>query len=480
MALSDPASYKPASQSAVVPTAARLLAHLPYLCGIVSTECELLQDPDDARFKTYLARWSDINLKTPGVIVLPRTEDDCLKIVQWAVRLSIPFVPRSGGCSRWSTISKEGIIIDLTHYAEVQVNAENQTATLIGGVLSKEVGVRLAESGLFTALGNGNSVGAIPYFLNGGNSITSPLIGYGTDQILSARIITAAGELIDVDEGNHPDLLFALRGAGQFFGLVTQLTIRAHPLSLLRKQIGLVWIGGFVFPLDRAADIVAVTKQIADDPQHLTVGMAMVIKPPPHRIPSVLISVRYLGEENPEEVLKGLYNLNPVATMSSDVPIQNAGDANDALGVEGGFKRFGQVGLREFDTDKFLQTIPIWQNLLEECPDAINSSFNLMWSSRPMKRPAWDSAMAAHDIRFWQFNIVWYTNPENCAKVDAYNDECIAVVRGPDKSQYIDFQNATRSGPIEYRYPGEERLARLRELKRQWDPKGVFTRQLLD
>jgi hypothetical protein len=54
--------------------------------------------------------------------------------------------------------------------------------------------------------------------------MTSPLIGFGADQILSARIITAAGELIDVDDESHPDLLYALRGAGQFFGLVTQLT----------------------------------------------------------------------------------------------------------------------------------------------------------------------------------------------------------------------------------------------------------------
>ncbi|KAL2852066.1 FAD binding domain-containing protein [Aspergillus pseudoustus] len=460
--------------------ATRLPSHLPYLRAVVSGDCEILHDAQATSFRTYLARWSDIDLQTPGAIVLPRSEEDCVKIVQWATRLSIPFVPRSGGRSRWSTIGREGIILDLSHYAGVRVDAERQTATLIGGVRTKEVGRRLAESGLFTALGNGNSVGAIPYFLNGGNSITSALIGYGADQILSARIVTAAGELIEVSEENHPDLLFALRGAGQFFGLVTQLTIRAHPLSLLRKQQGLVWIGGFVFPLTRAAEVVTVAKQIADDPEHLTVGLAMIIKPPPNRIPSIIISVRYLGDEDPELVFKALHELEPVAKMGSDVPIQDAGDINDALGAEGGFKRLGQVGLRDFNTEGFMQSIRIWEKLVDECPDAINSSFNLMWSSRPVKPPAWDSAMAVHDIRFWQFNIIWHTDPQNREKVDAYNDECIAFVRGPDESQYIDFQNATRSGPIQYRYPGEARLAKLRELKEEWDPQGVFTGQLLD
>lgn len=53
-------------------------------------------------------------------------------------------------------------------------------------------------------------------------------------------------------------------------------------------------------------------------------------------------------------------------------------------------------------------------------------------------------------------------------------------MRGPDETQYIDFQNATRAGPIQRRYRGEARLKKLRQLKREWDPQGVFTRQLLD
>ncbi|KAL3443397.1 FAD binding domain-containing protein [Aspergillus insuetus] len=446
-----------------------ILTQLPSLRTAVSAECKILHDSQDPVFQKYLARWSDINLKTPGAVVLPRSEDDCLKIVRWAISLGIPFVPKSGGRSRWSTIGQQGIIIDLSHYTGVTVDAENQTATLTGGVLTGEVGERLAQKGLFTALGNSNTVGAIPYFLNGGNSTTSPLIGFGADQILSARIITAAGGLLDVDDENHPELLYALRGAGQFFGLVTQLTVRAYSVSSLRKQQGLVWSGAFIFPLDRATEVLAVTKQIADDPEHLTVGMLMIAKPPPQRIPSLVVSVRLPGDEDPNEVFSGLYDLHPTTSMGSD-----------ALNANGDFKRFGQAGLREFSTERFLQTIGIWERLVDECPDAVNSSFNLMWFSRPVKRPSFESAMAVHDIRFWQTNVIWHTDPENREKVDQYNDECLALVRGLNESQYIDFQNGTRSRPIRYRYPGEERLARLRQLKRGWDPKGVFTRQLLD
>lgn len=84
-----------------------------------------------------------------------------------------------------------------------------------------------------TALGNGNTVGAIGYFLGGGVSIVSSVLGYGSDQIVSARMVSAEGDLIDVTQVKHPDLLWAIRGAGQFFGLITELTIQCHPLSAL-------------------------------------------------------------------------------------------------------------------------------------------------------------------------------------------------------------------------------------------------------
>ena len=68
------------------------------------------------------------------------------------------------------------------------------------------------------AVGNGNTVGVIPYFLNGGVSVYSPLIGYGCENILSAKLVTANGDVVEATEECYPELLWAVRGAGQFFG----------------------------------------------------------------------------------------------------------------------------------------------------------------------------------------------------------------------------------------------------------------------
>lgn len=77
-------------------------------------------------------------------------------------------------------------------------------------------------------------------------------------------------------------------------------------------------------------------------------------------------------------------------------------------------------------------------------------------------------------------NLVWHTDAKNRAQVDKFNERCISLMRGTDEARFVDYQNGTREGPIEWRYRGAERLARLKSLKKQWDLEGVFTKQLLE
>lgn len=247
-------------------------------------------------------------------------------------------------------------------------------------------------------------MGAIPYFLGGGASITSSITGFGSDQILSARMIDAKGDLIDVTEEKEPNLLRAIRGAGQFFGLVTELVIRAHPLTELGNDKGVIWTGSFVFPLDRAKEVSSVMRALMDDDSHATAGLMMVMAPPPARKPALVIAARYTGNpDNAKDAYKPLYNLRPLVANGGPVPIQNTSDGREAIGAKGDFKRFGVIGLRRFDEDGFLKVIDLWKELTTECPDAINTAFNFQWDSRPVKTPDFESAMCLHDIRYWQY-----------------------------------------------------------------------------
>ena len=64
--------------------------------------------------------------------------------------------------------------------------------------------------------------------------------------------------------------------------------------------------------------------------------------------------------------------------------------------------------------------------------------------------------------------------------MDEFNDRSLVIMRGQNDEEWVDYQNGTREDPIERRFRGEERLERLRRLKKLWDPTGVFTTQLLE
>ena len=50
---------------------------------------------------------------------------------------------------------------------------------------------------------------------------------------------------------------------------------------------------------------------------------------------------------------------------------------------------------------------------------------------------------------------------------------------GTTQKAFVSYTNTSREDPIEYRYRGTDRLAKLSALKKEWDPKGVFTETFL-
>ena len=72
--------------------------------------------------------------------------------------------------------------------------------------------------------------------------------GLSCDNLIGAQLVTAAGEVLDVTDETHPDLMWALRGGGGNFGVATVLRYR------LRHQPMVV--GGIIaHPIDAARDL---------------------------------------------------------------------------------------------------------------------------------------------------------------------------------------------------------------------------------
>ncbi|KAI1873804.1 uncharacterized protein JN550_003073 [Neoarthrinium moseri] len=127
----------------------------------ISPASRILKDRNTPAFQTSMERWSNLNKKTPYGIVQPATEQDILLVVRKALDFSVPFVPVSGGHSTWSSIDKNGVVIDLSTYTGVAVNTTQDTATVRGGTLMKELQTALHPYKRFTAVGNGSTIEAV-------------------------------------------------------------------------------------------------------------------------------------------------------------------------------------------------------------------------------------------------------------------------------------------------------------------------------
>ena len=299
-------------------------------------------------------------------------------------------------------------------------------------------------------------------------------------------MITVEGKLVTVSEDENSDLLYAIRGAGQYFGLVTSLIVRTYPVTeILGNMEGCFWSGRFVFPTEKTNEVSKAMQHVVNNSSNCTGGLMMVAAPPPAQNPVVVVTARLIGSDSGElqaVAFKPLYDLQPLVTGGGQVKIENNGDATMPLCVQGDLKKLRLTGIHNYDPESLPEIVKLWQDLVTSCPDAARSMFSIQWESQPPARSSIDSANSMRNVRFWANNLTWYTNAADSDTVQGYLEKVVAVTRkGREPDEYFDFPNSLREpeSPIERRYKSEERLGRLRKLKNHWDPQGIFGKELL-
>jgi FAD/FMN-containing dehydrogenase len=189
----------------------------------------------------------------PSLMARPLDAADARKAVQWAVAHGVPLRARSGGHSYagYSTLSG-GMALDLRNLRGISVDPHARTATIGAGSQLIDVYAALAARGVTIPAGSCPSVGIAGHALGGGMGLAGRKFGLTTDNLLSARIVTADGKLITASAHEHPDLYWALRGGGGGnFGVVTSFTFRVHAVPKTVAWFFVRW------PASRAADALA-------------------------------------------------------------------------------------------------------------------------------------------------------------------------------------------------------------------------------
>jgi FAD/FMN-containing dehydrogenase len=205
--------------------------------------------PDDDGYEEARRIHNGLIDRQPAVIVRCAGATDVAEAVKLARSSGLEISVRGGGHNvAGRSVAEGGLMIDLSPMRGIHVDPAARTARAQGGVLWAELNREAHAHGLAVTGGAISSTGIAGYTLGGGLGWLMAKHGLGCDNLLGVELVTADGEILNVDDASHPDLMWALRGGGGNFGVAASLVYRLHPVSMVT--------GGLIaHPIDAAGDM---------------------------------------------------------------------------------------------------------------------------------------------------------------------------------------------------------------------------------
>ena len=224
-------------------------------------------DDDYARTRQI---WNRAVEYQPALFAVCETSTDVQPAVSVARRHSMPFSVRGGG-HHWAGLAlcPDGLVIDLSTMRQVTVDRHSRVATVQGGARLKEVAAAAGAHGLVAALGNCGAVGVAGLTLGGGYGPLNGLYGLAADNLLGAEVVLGDGPRVTAGPDEEPELFWAIRGGGGNFGVVTSMRVELHETHHMLA-------GPIVYPLDDADQVLRRYAEFAGsmpDELGITVGM---------------------------------------------------------------------------------------------------------------------------------------------------------------------------------------------------------------
>ena len=169
--------------------------------------------------------------RTPETqVVQAATPADVRRAVVGARRRGLRVAVRATGHGTLAEPSADSLLIDTSQMRSVLIDPDRRTARVGPGATWGEVIEAAAPFGLAPVSGTDATVGVTGFTFGGGHGFLSRKHGLAADSLLRADVVTADGETITAREDRRSELFWALRGAGGNFGVATSLEVRLHPV----------------------------------------------------------------------------------------------------------------------------------------------------------------------------------------------------------------------------------------------------------
>jgi FAD/FMN-containing dehydrogenase len=430
--------------------------------------------PSDGDYDSARQIWNAMIQKRPAVIARCATTSDVVRAVNFAKDNGLLLAVRGGGHNiAGNAVCDDGLVIDLSQMKAAQVDPTARRVTIEAGATLGDLDAATQAYGLATPVGINSTTGIGGLTLGGGFGWLSRKYGLTVDNLESAEVVTAAGEVVRASESEHPDLFWALRGGGGNFGVVTRFEFRLHPVGPD------VLSGLIVYPISEAKSVLQQYREfMANAPEELNVWTVLRKAPPLPFLPEtfhgqemIALALIYAGDPKQGEPL-----VEPLRKFGT--PIGEHVGVQPYAAWQQTFDPLLTPGARNYWKSHNFTTLQdglfdVVVEYVEKLPSDQCEIFFGAIDGATM-RPAADSmAYAQRDAKFvMNFHGRWEdpVDDERCIRWarDFFN----ATAPFSSGGVYINFMTADEPDRVRSAYgPNYDRLV---QVKRKYDPNNLF------
>jgi FAD/FMN-containing dehydrogenase len=260
--------------------------------------------PGEDGYDTARQTWNATTFdQRPAFVVMPSIAADVAFAVSFAREHDLSIAVQGGGHGH-PRPANDALLVNFARMTNVQITPAAATARAEAGAKWQDVIAAAHPHELAPLSGFAGTVGVAGYLLGGGIGWLVRQYGAAAGSLRSAELVTADGRLLQVNDQNHPDLFWGIRGGGGNFGVVTAFEFDLYPV----KEI----FGGFVaYPQAQGRQALSAYAQWTRTvPDTLTSAVRLVHYPPAPVIPeplrgasAVVIMACYTGSTAQGEAL---------------------------------------------------------------------------------------------------------------------------------------------------------------------------------
>ena len=245
--------------------------------------------------------------KRPIAIVDCTRLSDLHKSLAYVVENEVPFCVRAGGHSAagHSTIN-DGVVINLRGMNHVLVQSTKKFAVVGAGATMYDFDREAQLFGLATTGGIISNTGVAGLTLGGGLGWLMGKYGVACDNLVSAEVLLANGEIVHCSDDDNADLMWALRGGGGNFGIVTNFGFKLH-------EVQSVLAGSLYFNIENAVSILKKYRDITSSaPEEITYDLVLTTNKSGEKIITIDLCWCNLSSEGKQYISQLIDLLKPI------------------------------------------------------------------------------------------------------------------------------------------------------------------------